>query len=128
MMVRFFEKARRYFPVGSAEYGKVLVLQRLYNALTGPKPLAVRPGSSAPAASHVNFAAVPTGPGCQKTLQEAQQDPRGGHVPEEGAIHGLTTYRVPTKDREFTPEARYKGQTYRMGEILPFNNNEKIRS
>lgn len=115
MMVRFFEKARRYFPVGSAEYGKVLVLQRLYNALTAAKPLNLPEGGGPPLPAPTNFAAIPAGPGQQKTLQEAQQEARAGQMPDEGSVNGLTTYRVPTKDREFTTEARHKGQVFRIG-------------
>lgn len=119
MMVRFFEKARRYFPVGSAEYGKVLVLQRLYNALTAAKPLSLPEGGGPLPPAATNFAAIPAGPGQQKTLQDAQQEARVGQMPDEGSVNGLTTYRVSTKDREFTTEARHKGQVFRIGKLWP---------
>ncbi|KAK6906505.1 hypothetical protein I203_100490 [Kwoniella mangroviensis CBS 8507] len=112
-MTKLFEKARRYYHDGSVEYGKVLVLQRLYNALTAVYPMPL-PGSGIPAPSATLFASLPAGPGNARSMHETAQDLKAG-VTEDQVGYGITTFRVGTKDRHFTPEARHKGQAYRMG-------------
>ncbi|WWC65270.1 uncharacterized protein I303_107887 [Kwoniella dejecticola CBS 10117] len=106
-MTRLFEKARRYFYEGSVEYGKVLVLQRLYNALTAVYPMAL-PGNGIPAPSATLFASLPAGPGNARSMHETAQDLKAGAA-EDQVGYGITTFRVGTKDRDFTPEARHKG-------------------
>lgn len=114
-MVRLFEKCRRYFPEGSVEYGRVLVLQRLYNALTSPYPMAVHPGGVVPP-NNGNFASLPAGPGNARSLHETNQDLKAG-VNAREVGYGVTTFRVGTKDRIFTEEARLKGVAYKTGEF-----------
>ncbi|WVR08684.1 hypothetical protein IAU60_005742 [Kwoniella sp. DSM 27419] len=106
-MTQLFEKGRRYFHDGSVEYGKVLVLQRLYNALTAVYPMPV-PGSGAPDPSPTLFASLPAGPGNARSLHETTQELKAGAA-EEQVGHGITTFRVGSKDRYFTEEARHKG-------------------
>jgi len=108
-MFRLFEKARRFHPEGSEAYGKVLVLQRLYNALTAPYPLVV---SGTPEPSSTLFASLPAGPGNARSLHETTQELRAGAA---DVGFGITTFRVGTKDRIFTSEARHKGMSYRLG-------------
>ncbi|WWC72663.1 uncharacterized protein I206_106627 [Kwoniella pini CBS 10737] len=114
-MTRLFEKARRYFHEGSAEYGKILVLQRLYNALTAVYPMAL-PGSGIPFPSSTLFASLPAGPGNARSMHETAQDLKAGAA-EDQVGYGITTFRVGTKDRHFTPEARHKGQAFKMGKL-----------
>lgn len=120
-MVRLFEKARRYYLDGKEDhspqrtaYGQVLLLQRLYNALTAPYPL-VLPPSGIPAPSPTIFASLPAGPGNARSLHETTQELRAGAA-EEDVGFGITTFRVGSKDRIFTDEARHKGQSFRVGE------------
>ena len=108
-MIRLFDKARRYYTEGSDEYGMVITLQRYYNALTGPYPMSPSDTRQVPS-NH--FASIPAGPGRAKPLSEAAQEQRLGMADED---LGVTTYRVGTKDRTFTEEARHKGQSYRIG-------------
>ncbi|WVQ95459.1 hypothetical protein IAU59_002556 [Kwoniella sp. CBS 9459] len=106
-MSQLFEKARRYFHDGSAEYGSVLVLQRLYNALTALYPMPL-PASGIPSPSPTLFASLPAGPGNARSLHETTQELKAGAAEEEVGF-GITTFRVGTKDRQFTDEARHKG-------------------
>nr|ODN83896.1 hypothetical protein L203_05296 [Cryptococcus depauperatus CBS 7841] len=119
-MTRLFEKARRWYHDGTLEYGDVLVLQRLYNALTSPIPLSL-PSSGIPAPSTTFFASIPAGPGNARSLHEANQEIKAGAV-EEQVGHGITTFRVGTKDRIFTEEARHKGQSFRLGDYVHLIN------
>nr|KIR45973.1 chromatin structure-remodeling complex subunit RSC1/2 [Cryptococcus bacillisporus CA1280] len=119
-MVRLFEKARRWFHDGSEEYGRVLVLQRLYNALTSIYPLQLPP-SGIPEPSSVAFASIPAGPGNARSMHEATQELRAGAA-EEQVGYGITTFRVGTKDRVFTEEARHKGMAYRLGDYVHVMN------
>ncbi len=114
-MTHLFEKARRFHRDGSAEYGHVLVLQRLYNALTAPYPL-ILPPSGVPAPSSTLFASLPAGPGNARPLHETTQELRAGAA-EEDVGFGVTTYRVGTRDRTFTDEARHKGLSFRVGQL-----------
>lgn len=112
-MARIFEKGRRYFPDKSAEYGHVLTLQRLHNALTATYPMTLPP-SGIPEPSPGLFASLPAGPGNAKSMHETNQELRNGAA-EEDVGHGVTTFRVGTKERIFTDEARHKGVAYRLG-------------
>ncbi|KAK8850623.1 hypothetical protein IAR55_004542 [Kwoniella newhampshirensis] len=117
-MSKLFEKGRRWFPDGSPEYGKVLILQRLYNALTAPYPMTLPP-SGIPAPSPTLFASLPAGPGNARSLHETTQELRAGAAEEEVGF-GITTFRVGTKDRVFTEEARHKGMSYRVADRMFF--------
>lgn len=112
-MAHLFEKARRFHRDGSKEYGQILVLQRLYNAVTAPYPL-VLPPSGVPEPSPTLFASLPAGPGNARSLNETTLELRAG-VAEGDVRLGVTTYRVGTKDRVFTDEARHKGMAFRVG-------------
>jgi chromatin structure-remodeling complex subunit RSC1/2 len=46
---------------------------------------------------------------------------RAGATQEE-AGYGVTTSRIPTKDRHFTEEARHKGVAYRAGDYVHLIN------
>ncbi|ORX40945.1 hypothetical protein BD324DRAFT_612629 [Kockovaella imperatae] len=119
-MSRLFEKARRFHANASTEYGRVLVLQRLYNALTAPYPLVI-PSNGVPSPSTTLFASLPAGPGNARPVHEINQDLRAG-VAEENAGFGVTTFRVGTKDRVFTDEARHKGMSYKVGDYVHLIN------
>lgn len=112
-MTKLFERCRRYHPENSLEYGRVLVLQRLYNALTAPYPMPLPP-SGIPAPNPTLFASLPAGPGTARPLHEITQDLKAG-VAETEVGFGITTFRVGTKDRTFTEEARHKGTAYKTG-------------
>ncbi|WRT70789.1 uncharacterized protein IL334_007788 [Kwoniella shivajii] len=115
-MWRLFEKARRYFHDGSIEYGNVLILQRLYNALTATYPMAL-PASGIPAPSPTLFASLPAGPGNARSMHETAQDLKAGAA-EDQVGFGITTFRVGTKDRKFTDEARHKGMSFKTELIM----------
>ncbi|ODO05892.1 hypothetical protein I350_04953 [Cryptococcus amylolentus CBS 6273] len=119
-MARLFEKARRWYHDGSPEYGQTLVLQRLYNALTAPYPIPLPP-SGVPAPSVTQFASIPAGPGNARSLHEATQEMRAG-ASEDQVGYAITTFRVGTKDRVFTDEARHKGVPYRVGDYVHLIN------
>lgn len=97
------------------EYGRVLVLQRLYNALTAPYPMGISSSGTVPPNSG-NFASLPAGPGHARSLHETNQDLKAG-VDAREAGYGVTTFRVSSKDRIFTEEARLKGVAYRTGKL-----------
>lgn len=114
-MVSVFETARRWYRFLSPQLSNVLTLQRLYNAITAPYPLAVPPsGTLAP--NMTRFASLPAGPGTAKTAQEVQEAERAG-VPPGKAGFGVTSTRISSKDRIFTEEARHKGVAYRTGKL-----------
>jgi hypothetical protein len=115
-MARVFERGRRYHPEGSPEYGHVIVLQRLYNALTAAYPMPL-PASGVPPPSPTMFASLPAGPGTARPLHEITQDLKAG-VAENQVGFGITTFRVGTKDRSFTDEARHKGMAYKTGKHM----------
>ncbi|KAL1412641.1 hypothetical protein Q8F55_000388 [Vanrija albida] len=104
-MVRLFEKARRWFKPGSNEYGAVLTLQRLYNALTAPYPLELK--EAVPGPNATRFASLPYGP---------------GSAPAAETGYAVTTSRIPKRDRQFTEEARHKGVSYRAGDYVHLIN------
>jgi chromatin structure-remodeling complex subunit RSC1/2 len=114
-MARLFEKARRFYAEQTVNYGRVLVLQRLYNALTAPYPLEV---SGVPQSSTL-FASLPAGPGNARSMHETNQELKAGAA---DVGYGVTTFRVGTKDRIFTSEARHKGQAYRVGDFVHLIN------
>ncbi|KAG8977101.1 hypothetical protein FRB90_008927, partial [Tulasnella sp. 427] len=107
-MARLFEKGRRWFEEGSKDYGRILILQRLYQGLT----------SSAGAAAAINrtaehnFASIPAGPGFAKPLHSA------GSTSHDA----VTTYRIQNKDRSFTEEITFKGMTYKSGDYVHLMN------
>lgn len=119
-MTRMFEKARRWFQSRLDEYGRVLTLQRLYNAITAPYPMSLGP-NGLPGPSKTLFASLPVGPGKARTLQDVHDARRAGAT-EEQAGYGITTTRISQKDRMFTEEARHKGVPYRVGDFVHLIN------
>ncbi|KAA1468335.1 hypothetical protein DENSPDRAFT_863516 [Dentipellis sp. KUC8613] len=105
-MARLFEKARRWHEQGSDAYGHVLLLQRLYQALTSPSPPA-----GPPYASTTNFASLRAGPGTARPLHSADSEQPG-----------VTMFRVSTKDRTFVEEVQYKGWSIRLADWLHLSN------
>ncbi|KAI8983322.1 hypothetical protein BD414DRAFT_490572 [Trametes punicea] len=103
-MSQLFLKARRWYELGSEPYGNVLVLQRLYHALTSPNP------PHPPYTSATKFAALPAGPGTAKPLHASEGDT------------GVTTFRVSLKDRQIVEEVQYKGWTVRVADWLHLSN------
>ncbi|KAI0825268.1 hypothetical protein BC628DRAFT_1419247 [Trametes gibbosa] len=103
-MSQLFLKARRWYELGTEPYGNVLVLQRLYHALTSPNP------PQPPYVSPTNFAALPAGPGYAKPLHEPEGDNR------------VTMFRVSVKDRTILDEVQYKGWTIRLADWLHLSN------
>ncbi|KLO08183.1 hypothetical protein SCHPADRAFT_1001127 [Schizopora paradoxa] len=106
-MARLFEKARRWYEIGSEQYGNILLLQRLYQALLSPNP-----PTGPPYASQSNFASIPAGPGNAKPLHAAS---------EEGGV-AVTTFRVSNKDRHFVDEVHYRGWNIRLADWLHLSN------
>ncbi|KAF8548751.1 hypothetical protein OG21DRAFT_1422510 [Imleria badia] len=107
-MARLFEKGRRWYEPCTEPYGHVLVLQRLYQALTSPSPPA-----GPPYTSPTHFASIRAGPGTARPLH-ATADADG--------VPGITTFRVSTKDRTFVDEVHYKGWTIRLADWLHLSN------
>ncbi|KAG5651101.1 hypothetical protein H0H81_009857 [Sphagnurus paluster] len=107
-MSRFFEKARRCNKPGTEPYGRALLLQRFYQALTSSNP---PPGP--PYHTTTNFAAVRAGPGCVKPVH-------GGDIAE--GVSGVTTHRVLTKDRTFVDQVHYKGWTVKLADWVHLSN------
>ncbi|GBE78547.1 hypothetical protein SCP_0114360 [Sparassis crispa] len=106
-MSQLFLKARRWFEPGSEAYGNILVLQRLYHALASSSP-----PSGPPYASTTNFASLRAGPGTAKPM----------HTTEPEGVHGVTTYRVSTKDRTFVDEVQFKGWSIHLADWLHMSN------
>ncbi|KAH9836628.1 uncharacterized protein C8Q71DRAFT_758865 [Rhodofomes roseus] len=107
-MSQLFVMGRRTYEPGTEEYGHILILQRLYHALTSSNP---PPGP--PFTTTTNFASVRAGPGTAKPLH--------ANAESEGIL-GVTTYRVSTKDREFINEVHFKGWTVRLADWLHMSN------
>ncbi|KAI0367477.1 hypothetical protein BV20DRAFT_970438 [Pilatotrama ljubarskyi] len=103
-MSQLFLKARRWYELGTEPYGNVLVLQRLYQALTSPNP------PQPPYNSATKFAALPAGPGNAKPLHASEGE------------NGVTTFRVSLKDRKIIDEVQYKGWTIRLADWLHLSN------
>ncbi|KAI6137126.1 hypothetical protein F5141DRAFT_995662 [Pisolithus sp. B1] len=106
-MARLFEKARRWHEPCTEPYGHVLLLQRLYQALTSPSP-----PSGPPYTSTTNFASVRAGPGTARPLHSADAE----------GVPGVTTFRVSNKDRTFVEEVHYKGWSIRLADWLHLSN------
>ncbi|KAI6113785.1 hypothetical protein EDD16DRAFT_1483863 [Pisolithus croceorrhizus] len=106
-MARLFEKARRWHEPCTEPYGHVLLLQRLYQALTSSSP-----PSGPPYASTTNFASVRAGPGTARPLHSADAE----------GVPGVTTFRVSNKDRTFVEEVHYKGWSIRLADWLHLSN------
>ncbi|EGN94159.1 hypothetical protein SERLA73DRAFT_96993 [Serpula lacrymans var. lacrymans S7.3] len=106
-MARLFEKARRWHEPCSEPYGRVLLLQRLYQALTSSSP-----PQGPPYTSTTNFASVRAGPGTARPL----------HSTDSEGVPGVTTFRVSTKDRSFVEEVHYKGWSIRLADWLHLSN------
>lgn len=121
-MAKLFEKTRRFVQGRPIEYGRVLTLQRLYNALTAPFPLKLEQGQI-PRPSATQFASIPCGPGNPRTLtvQAAHDLVRAG-ASQDTLNLGVTTLRIPTKERHFTEEARLKGVSFRTGDWVHLIN------
>ncbi|KAF9235837.1 hypothetical protein BU15DRAFT_77561 [Melanogaster broomeanus] len=106
-MARLFEKARRWYEPGTEPYGRVLLLQRLYQAITSPSP-----PSGPPYTSSTNFASIRAGPGTARPL----------HSMDSEGVPGVTTYRVSTRDRTCVDEVHHKGWSIRLADWLHVSN------
>lgn len=106
-MARLFEKARRWHEPTSEAYGRVLLLQRLYQVITSANP-----PSSPPYTSSTNFASLKAGPGTTKPVHGADSE----------GVPGVTTYRVIHKDRTFVDEFYYKGWSVRLADWVHLSN------
>ncbi|KAF6758882.1 bromeodomain-containing protein [Ephemerocybe angulata] len=106
-MARLFEKGRRWHEPTTEAYGRVLLLQRLYQALTSPNP-PIGP----PYASETNFAALAAGPGSVKPVHGADTE----------GVPNVTTHRVLSKDRQFVDELHYKGWAIKLADWLHLSN------
>ncbi|KAK2459787.1 hypothetical protein APHAL10511_008219 [Amanita phalloides] len=106
-MARLFEKARRCHEPTSEGYGRALLLQRLYHAITSGNP---PPGP--PYTSSTNFASLKAGPGTTKPVHGADSE----------GVPGVTTYRVIHKDRTFVDELHYKGWSVRLADWVHLSN------
>ncbi|KZT58557.1 hypothetical protein CALCODRAFT_494860 [Calocera cornea HHB12733] len=102
-LTRLFEKGRRFFEAGSEDYGNIILLQRMYQQLTSP---------DASNSSGNNFASVAAGPGNAKPLRSA----------ESTNEDGVTSFRISSKERQFTESASFKGQIYRVGDYVHLMN------
>lgn len=107
-VAQLFEKARRWHEPGSDAYGHVLLLQRLYQALTSPSP---PPGP--PYVSSTNFASLRAGPGSARPLHTSSDSEK---------LPAVTTFRVSSKDRTFVDEVSYRGWTVKLADWLHLSN------
>ncbi|KDQ17463.1 hypothetical protein BOTBODRAFT_29646 [Botryobasidium botryosum FD-172 SS1] len=103
-MFRLFEKGRRWYEAGSTAYGRIILLQRLYHHLTTT--------SSTTSTATTNFASISAGPGNAKPLRSV----------ESTSEAGVTTFRIPSKDRDFQEEAHFKGTAYKTGDYVHLMN------
>ncbi|KAG8903528.1 hypothetical protein FRB99_003159 [Tulasnella sp. 403] len=108
-LCRLFEKGRRWFEEGSKDYGRILVLQRMYHGLTSTSSNA---GKALTRTAIHNFSSVPAGPGYAKPLHSATST-------SEDAV---TTYRIQNKDRTFIDEITFKGMSFRSGDYVHLMN------
>ncbi|KAL4064792.1 hypothetical protein V8B97DRAFT_1987062 [Scleroderma yunnanense] len=106
-MVRLFEKARRWHEPCTEPYARVLLLQRLYQALSSSSP-----PSGPPYTSSSNFASIRAGPGTARPLHSADAE----------GVPGVTTFRVSNRDRTFVDEVNYKGWSIRLADWLHLSN------
>ncbi|KAF9466917.1 RSC complex protein [Collybia nuda] len=107
-MARLFLKARRWHKPSTEPYGRILLLQRLYQALVSSNP---PPGP--PYHTTTNFASLRAGPGTTKPVH---------HGGEGEGVAGVTTHRVLFKDRTFVDEVHYKGWTVKLADWLHLSN------
>ncbi|KAI0307427.1 hypothetical protein B0F90DRAFT_1673495 [Multifurca ochricompacta] len=107
-IAQLFEKARRWHEPGSDAYGHVLLLQRLYQALTSPSP-----PSGPPYISPTNFASLRAGPGTARPLHSSSDSEK---------LPAVTTFRVSSKDRTFVDEVTYRGWSIKLAEWLHLSN------
>ncbi|KAF9042166.1 hypothetical protein BJ165DRAFT_1415950 [Panaeolus papilionaceus] len=105
-MARIFERARRWHEPSTENYGRCLLLQRLYQALTSGNPPA------APFVSSTNFAALRAGPGNVKPV----------HGSDGEGVPNVTTHRVLTRDRSFVDELNYKGWSIKLADWVHLSN------
>ncbi|KIM39044.1 hypothetical protein M413DRAFT_447403 [Hebeloma cylindrosporum] len=105
-MARLFEKARRWHEPGSEAYGRALLLQRLYQAITSPNP------PTPPYIPSTNFASLRAGPGNVKPV----------HKSDGEGVANVTTHRVLTRDRTFVDEVNYKGWKIKLADCVHLSN------
>ncbi|THV07276.1 hypothetical protein K435DRAFT_742310 [Dendrothele bispora CBS 962.96] len=126
-MMLLFEKSRRWYEIGTESYGRVLILQRLYQALTS---VHFSPPSGPPYVSQTHFAALKAGPGNVRpvhshSVQDASSSSQGnsaGSSRTQQLATGVTTHRVPTKDRNFVSEVNYKGWNIKLADWVHLSN------
>ncbi|THH06660.1 hypothetical protein EW145_g3937 [Phellinidium pouzarii] len=109
-MMRLFEKGRRWYDIGGDPYGDVLLLQRLYQALTSPTP-----PSGPPYASQTHFSSIRAGPGVARPVH-------GSSATDADLVSGVTTFRISSRDRHFVDEVNFKGWTIRLADWLHLAN------
>ncbi|TDL22417.1 hypothetical protein BD410DRAFT_821293 [Rickenella mellea] len=122
---RLFEKGRRWYEMGSDQYGNILLLQRLYQAITSPTP-----PTGPPFFSQTNFAALRAGPGTARPLHAAPAlsspanpaNPNTSNTAETDGVPGVTTFRVSSKDRQFVDDVWYRGHDVRLADWLHLAN------
>ncbi|KAJ2912411.1 hypothetical protein MD484_g8004, partial [Candolleomyces efflorescens] len=105
-MARLFEKGRRWHEAQSEPYSRILLLQRLYQALTSPNP------PHSPYVSTTNFAGLIAGPGSVKPVHGADSE----------GVPNVTMHRVLSKDRQFVDELHYKGWTVKLADWVHLSN------
>ncbi|KIK54470.1 hypothetical protein GYMLUDRAFT_206438 [Collybiopsis luxurians FD-317 M1] len=133
-MMLLFEKGRRWWeptptntfrpsekPSGNSieNYAKVLILQRLYQALTSPHS-AERPSSAPPYSSETNFASLHTGPGRININGDRNT------MDNPSVVSGSNQITAITMDRVFLHEIKYKGWTFRVGDWVHLANGSDI--
>ncbi|TFK71699.1 hypothetical protein BDN72DRAFT_957862 [Pluteus cervinus] len=134
-MAQLFEKGRRWHKPCTEPYGQVLLLQRLYQALTS-----VNPPLGPPYVSTTNFSALRAGPGNAKLITGIGSNsgtsaaPAGtannsttaganeAEQPQQQALTGVTTFRVSSKDRTFVDELHYKGWSVKLADWVHLSN------
>ncbi|KAK0446535.1 uncharacterized protein EV420DRAFT_1622469 [Desarmillaria tabescens] len=99
--MQLFAKARRWHDPGSDAYGHVLLLQRLYQALTSKTP-----PHGPPYSSSTNFASLRAGPGASDPVPDA----------------GVTSNHIPIKGRNFVDLHHYKGWAINVGDWVHLSN------
>jgi chromatin structure-remodeling complex subunit RSC1/2 len=99
-MFQLFYNGRRYFETGTAEYGGVVTLQRMYQYMTQSVESAKEDVPDEVAAQ--NYASLRLGP-CE------DQGEGQGEAPSEG-------------EKEIMPYLRYKGQTISVGNWVHLSN------
>lgn len=86
----------------------------MYQHLTSPH------AHSTPTMTHAstNFTAIPAGPGIAKPQRSSDESVLG----EDS---GVTSFRVPSKDRTFTDDTVYKGVRYALGDYVHLMNPDE---